>query len=312
MHLVVTNIDDRIPGIRTLTMAHPDDVALPSFTPGSHIVIDCGGVANAYSLVGDSVSPTTYSVSVLDCPDGAGGSNWLHRSVALGHTVAVQPPRSAFAPVQRAARHLLIAAGIGITPMVSHVRSARRWGRSVWLMYVHREGRGAHVDELREMVEHAETFTDRARFTARLGPVLATQPFGTHLYVCGPAGFMADVVAAAAERGWPPSRIHLEHFGIETLDPGTPFEVQLAGTDDSFVVASGESILEALEARGHVVPSMCRQGVCGECRIPVTAGEILHRDLYLTNDDRKAGDSLMSCVSRAAGDSLELMLEASR
>lgn len=301
MSLVVTDIDDRVPEIRSLTLADPAGTVLPSFTPGSHIVIDCDGVANAYSLTGESSNPASYSVSVLECADGAGGSTWLHRSVALGDTVSVQAPRSAFAPVQRARRHLLVAAGIGITPMVSHARSAARWQREVHLVYLHREGRGAHVDEIRDMVTHAEIFTDRADFTDRLEPVLAGQPFGTHVYVCGPAGFMDDVVAVATELGWPPSRIHVERFGVGALDAGEPFDVAIDGDPDPFVVASGESLLEALEARGHDIPNLCRQGVCGECRIPVLSGEILHRDLYLTPDDKAAGDSMMACVSRATG-----------
>ena len=306
LKLVVAAIDDSVPGVRSLTFADSAGEPLPSFTPGSHVVVDCGGTANAYSLTGESASPRTYSISVLECADGAGGSRWIHDVVKVGDTMTVQPPRSAFAPVLAATRHLLIAAGIGITPMVSHARSARRWGREVRLMYVHREGCGAHLADVTALVDDAEVFTGRTAFTRRLGPMLASQPIGTHVYVCGPSGFMDGVVAAAADLGWPPSRIHLERFGVDALDPGDPFEVRLG--DDAFVVAAGQSLLEALESRGHVIPNLCRQGVCGECRIPVSGGEILHRDLYLTPDDREAGDSLMCCVSRAAG-LLELPIE---
>ena len=306
LELVVTAIDDSVPGVRSLTLADPAGGPLPSFTPGSHVVVDCGGAANAYSLTGDSASPRTYSISVLECRDGAGGSRWIHHAVKVGDTMTVRPPRSAFAPVLSATRHLLIAAGIGITPMVSHARSARRWGRQIRLMYVHREGCAAHLADVAALVDDVEIFTGRIEFMRRIDSVLTSQPFGTHLYVCGPSGFMDGVVAAAAESGWPPSRIHLERFGVDALGPGDPFEVRLG--DDAFVVAAGQSLLEALESRGHVIPNLCRQGVCGECRIRVSRGEILHRDLYLTQDDRDAGDSLMCCVSRAAG-RLELALE---
>jgi dimethylamine monooxygenase subunit B len=308
LELVVSSIDDSVPGIRTLTLERPDGAPLPSFTPGSHLVLECGPGANAYSLTGDSVQPRQYVVSVLECPDGAGGSRWIHRELAVGDPVVARPPRSAFAPVLRATRHLLIAAGIGITPMVSHLRSARRWGRDVQVLYIHREGRGAYIDEVKELTDNARIFTERADFAAELAPALGSQPFGTHLYVCGPSGFIDDVTALAAELGWPPSRVHLERFGIDVLDPGEPFEVCMAGTGEEFTVESGVSLLEALEARGHDIPNLCRQGVCGECRIPVSGGEILHRDLYLTEADREAGGSLMCCVSRAAGDRLELAL----
>jgi dimethylamine monooxygenase subunit B len=306
--LTVTAIDDGVPTIRTLTLARHDGAPLPSFTPGSHVVLQCGEVTNAYSLTGESVAPAEYVISVLNCPNGAGGSRWVHRELAVGDVVEVAPPRSAFAPVLRAKRHLFVAAGIGITPVVSHLRSARRWGRETHVLYVHRDGRGAYVDETKALADSASIFTERSTFRAQLEAALPVQPFGTHLYVCGPAAFMDDVIALAVELGWPASRVHVERFGIDALDAGDPFEVQLTDGGEHFTVESGVSLLAALEARGHVVPNMCRQGVCGECRITVRGGAILHRDLYLTEADKEAGDSLMSCVSRAAGDRLELAL----
>jgi dimethylamine monooxygenase subunit B len=306
--LVVRAIDDALPGVRTLTLARPDGVALPSFTAGSHLVLECGAVANAYSLTGESVTPPSYVVSVLECPAGSGGSHWVHHELAVGDPIVARMPRSAFAPVLRAKRHLLVAAGIGITPMVSHLRSAQRWDRDVRLLYLHREGRGAYVEQIKALTDHAQIFTDRAAFMAEVAPELADQPFGTHLYVCGPSRFMDDITATAAALGWPPSRIHVERFGIDALDAGRPFEVTLTGTGESFVVPSGVSLLEALEEHGLPIPSLCRQGVCGECRIPVSDGQILHRDLYLSDADKDAGDSMMSCVSRAAGERLELSL----
>ena len=214
--------------------------------------------------------------------------------------MSVHEPRSAFAPVLRARHHLLIAAGIGITPMVSHLRSARRWGRDVELLYIHRDGRGAYSDEIKALTDHARFFTERAAFLAELVATLADSPFGTHAYICGPAPFIDDVVTLATDLGWPGSRIHVEHFGGE-LAPGEPFEVELAGSGETFVVDSGISLLESLEARGQTVASMCRQGVCGECRVPVRSGVILHRDLYLSESERRAGDAMMACVSRADG-----------
>jgi dimethylamine monooxygenase subunit B len=308
LRLVVVAVDDRIPGIRALTLARPDGGALPSFPPGSHLVLECGPVLNAYSLTGDGAAPATYSISVLLCPNGSGGSRWLHHQVRPGDVIATRGPRSAFAPALSATRHLLVAAGIGITPMVSHLRSARRWGREVELLYVHRRGRGAHLEEIEALTDQASIFTDRETFTAATEHALATQPLGTHLYVCGPAPFMADVTAMAADLGWPASRVHVEHFGTEAFDPGEPFEVRLGATGDTFTVDSGVSLLAALLARGVDVPNLCRQGVCGECRIGVVAGEILHRDLYLSERERAAGESMMCCVSRSAGTRLELAL----
>lgn len=316
LKLVVTAVDDTIEGIRTLTLTHPDGAPLPSFTPGSHIVVECGGPdrpANAYSLTGEGISPDSYVISVLRCGEesgGAGGpsgSRWIHDELAVGDTVVARLPRSAFAPVLRARRHLLVAAGIGITPMVSHLRSARLWGRDARLLYIHRKGRDAYVDTVRALTEHAAIHTRRDEFVAELVTTLADQPYGTHLYICGPASFIDSVTAAATELGWPGSRIHLEHFGT-ALDPGEPFAVQVTSTGEAFTVDSGVSLLEALESRGYDVPSLCRQGVCGECRLGVSRGAIVHRDLFLSEDEKRAGDSLMACVSRADGGTLELTL----
>ncbi|MHC9293918.1 PDR/VanB family oxidoreductase [Mycobacterium sp. LTG2003] len=308
LELTVVGIDDSVPQVRTVRLARADGGTLPSYPPGSHIVIDCGGVTNAYSLTGDGMSPACYVVSVLLCPDGSGGSRWMHEALSVGDRLTVRPPRSAFAPVLRARRHVLIAAGIGITPMVSHLRAAQRWGRQVQLLYIHRKGRGAYLDEIDRLCGDVQIFTDRAKFHGELVAVLAGQPMGTHLYVCGPTRFMEEVISEARASGWPDSRIHLERFGVEALDAGEPFEVGLAGTGETFTVPSGVSLLEALQRRGHAIPNLCRQGVCGECRIPVSGGRILHRDLFLTDTEKQRGDALMSCVSRAAGNRLELAL----
>ena len=315
LKLVVSAIDDSVADIRTLTLSDPDGMPLPSFAPGSHIVLECNGTANAYSLTGEGTAPDAYVVSVLRCPvdaGGSGGSQWIHDEVALGDTLVSSPPRSAFAPVLRARRHLLVAAGIGITPMVSHLRAARVWGRDAHLLYVHRPGRGAYLDTIAALADgvsiQASIHTGRAVFTAELLAALADQPFGTHLYMCGPTGFIDDVSAAATGLGWPQSRIHLEHFGSAALDPGEPFSARIASTGEEFTVEAGVSLLEALEQRGIGVPNLCRKGVCGECRIPVNGGAIIHRDLYLSDDEKRSGECLMACVSRGDGEILEVAL----
>ena len=317
LKLTVAAVDDSIDGIRTLTLTHVDGAPLPSFTPGSHIVVECettGRPANAYSLTGDGVAPEHYVISVLrraDQPVGAvSGSQWIHDELAVGDTLIARPPRSAFAPVLRARRHLLVAAGIGITPMVSHLRSAKLWGRDVRLYYIHRPGRDAYVDTIRELTEYASIHTRRAPFATEISAALAAQPLGTHLYICGPPAFIEFVGVTATALGWPASRIHVEHFGSDALDPGEPFSVQVRSTGERFTVEPGVSLLEALERRGFDIPNLCRRGVCGECRIPVAGGAaITHRDLYLTDDDKRAGDSLMACVSRGCTDqTLEVAL----
>ncbi|TIC87774.1 oxidoreductase [Nocardioides sp. GY 10113] len=308
IELVVAAVEEAARAVRTVRLRAAEGGPLPSFVPGSHLVIDCGGRANAYSLVGESIAPDEYAISVLRVEDGAGGSAWVH-GLEPGDRVAAHLPRSMFPPIAAATRHLLVAGGIGITPVVSHLRAARLWGRDVQVLYAFREGHGAHVDDVKELAgDRCEFFGDRAGFAERLRTVLTEQPLGTHVYVCGPGAMIDSVTEAATEAGWPASRIHSERFGIDALDPGDPFQVVLTETGTTLDVPAGTSLLDAIEGAGVAVPNLCRQGVCGECRIPVSAGTPLHRDLFLSDEEKQACDAIMPCVSRADGPSLEVPL----
>ncbi|MGY1661478.1 PDR/VanB family oxidoreductase [Geodermatophilus sp. SYSU D00705] len=308
LDLVVAEVREAADGIRSITLVAADGSMLPAHPPGSHLVLHCGARRNAYSLTGSGTSPDRYTISVLLCPDGAGGSRWVHR-LAAGDVVRAERPRSAFAPVATARHHLLVAGGIGITPMLSHARAAVRWRRDFTLLYGYRPGAGAHLAELRELCgPRLEEHPDVATFLPRLEAVLGSAPLGTHLYACGPAPLLDFVLATADRLGWPEHRVHTERFSAETLDPGEPFAATLARSGRRIAVPSGVSLLEALERDGISVPNLCRQGVCGECRVPVLAGRPLHRDLFLTEEEKAAADSVMCCVSRSTGPSLELDL----
>ncbi|GAA1821671.1 PDR/VanB family oxidoreductase [Nesterenkonia flava] len=298
--LEITGISETAPEVRTLTLAAPDRSLLPSFVPGSHLVLECGERANAYSLTSDPLSPQSYRISVLRLRDGQGGSAWLHRR-GLGERLRARPPRSAFAPQLSARKHLLIAGGIGVTPILSLVRAARQWGHAVEVLYVHRPGYGAHCEELHALAPGSvRCLSGREAFLADFERTVRTQPVGTHLYCCGPEAFMDSVQQSASAAGWPEVRIHTERFGVGALEPGEPFEVELTDSQQRLTVPSGVSLLEALEKQGFTIPNLCRQGVCGECVLPVSRGSVLHRDHYLTEAEKEAGDSMMCCVSRAA------------
>ena len=306
--LEVAAVADAAPGIRTVALRRPGGGLLPGYPPGSHVVVECGDRRNAYSLTGDGSPSETYGVSVLLCPGGDGGSAFVH-ALRPGDLVTATGPRSAFAPVSTARHHVLVAGGIGITPMLSHARAAVRWGRSFELLYGHRPGAGAHLPELRELCGPRLSAHDATPdLLERVRGVLADSPIGTHVYVCGPAPLIAFVEETAAALGWPEARLHAERFSAAELDPGAPFTARLARSGTRLTVPAGTSLLSALKSAGVAVPSMCRQGVCGECRLPVRSGRPLHRDLYLSDAERAAGDAVMACVSRCADEELELDL----
>ncbi|SHN75066.1 PDR/VanB family oxidoreductase [Cryptosporangium aurantiacum] len=308
LDLVVRRSTEVADGIRELELAAADGGALPAHPAGSHLVLECGGARNAYSLTNVGRDPLRYTIAVLRRPDGRGGSRYLH-GLRPGDRVAASRPRSAFAPVTTARKHLLIAGGIGITPLLAHVRDAARWGREVELLYAHRPGAGAFVDELASRLgPRFGRTTDRVAFRAALAAALTTQPLGTHLYVCGPEPLTDRVLGDAARAGWVPQRLHRERFAAVEPPPGRPFVARLARSGRDVAVPSGTSLLDALRAAGVDVPNLCRQGLCGECRVPVLAGVPLHRDEYLTDDERAAGDAMLSCISRCDSDGLTLDL----
>ncbi|MFT4042598.1 MAG: PDR/VanB family oxidoreductase [Gordonia sp. (in: high G+C Gram-positive bacteria)] len=307
----------RVVGVYRLTeeITHfcfaPDDPrdALTPYQPGSHLIVSAGEYRNAYSLTGDGMFPTSYGISVLR-RGGGRGSDWLHENLSEGATVGIEGPRSMFAPVLDQRHALLVAGGIGITPILSHARAAVRDGRTADIVYSYRSGHAAHLDEIRELgdrpgitVHECHGATDTV---ALLSTVFGRQPLGTHAYACGPAGLLDTYQRIAVDAGWPSARVHLERFSAPEQDPGNPFTVRIASTRATIAVPSGVSLLEQLLAKGVPVPNLCRQGVCGQCRIPVRAGTLEHRDFVLSDDEKAAGDVMLCCVSR--GENIEVDL----
>lgn len=308
LQLEVTTITRQTESIVSITFADPSRAPLPSYVPGSHLVVQCGAGANAYSLTGSGSAPSEYTISVLQVEGGAGGSLAMHR-LAVGDRAHVSRPRSAFAPAATARHFLLVAAGIGITPVLSHARACAEWGIAADLIYVHRPGAGAHVAEATEILGSAVTeCSGRVSFQKTLAEMLTTQPLGTHLYVCGPVAFMDGVLDQAREHGWPSARLHSEAFGAAELDAGEPFTVNLARSGVKLNVPAGVSLLETLEKAGKAIPNMCRKGICGECSLSVLRGKPQHRDLYLSDQEKAENTTMMCCVSRSLDPELELDL----
>ncbi|OZD81347.1 oxidoreductase [Rhodococcus sp. 05-339-2] len=295
--------------VRRVVLIADDGSSLPSFAAGSHVSIEWQpGRHNSYSLTGPSIEPDHYAISVRLDEFGRGGSRWVH-SLAENDVVEVGLPRSAFAPILSARHHVLIAGGIGVTPILSHVRDALQWKRSFEVLYVHRPGRGAHAAELQDLCgTRLTTFTSAGELRRAVSTVVTSSPLGTHLYSCGPQSMIDAVAEAARGAGWPRDRIHSEAFGASTVVGGRPFAAKLGRSGLLVPVRSESSLLEALLDKGVAVPNLCRQGVCGECRLTVRGGQVEHRDLFLTDTEKAAGDSMMPCVSRATGDLLELEL----
>lgn len=276
LELVVADITELAGGVRALAFRDPRGGSLPSFAPGSSIAVEVGDAAagapparNSYSLTGPGRRPDQYTISVRLSGAGRGGSRWMHNR-SVGDRVTVSVPSSAFPPVLSARHHLLVAGGIGVTPILSHARAAFEWGRSFDVVYAYAEGGGAHREDLEDLSEGCLTVCgSRGELRAHLDTALLEQPLGAHLYVCGPVAMIEAVKGAARAAGWPDSRIHAEAFTAPALEPGEPFEARLLGLGGTIRVESGTTLLDALLAANVPVPNLCRQGVCGECRVAV-------------------------------------------
>lgn len=289
------------PEVTHFTFADPAGRTLTSYEPGSHLIVRAGEKRNAYSLVGDGVNPRHYGISVLRHATG-GGSEWLHANLEAGCTVQIEGPRSMFSADPTAKKLLLIAAGIGVTPVLSHARAAARWGTPAEVLYIYRPGTAAHLDDLRALAAggHVELHEAHGRLAGLdlLHRRLRLQPLGTHAYACGPTAMLDSYRSIGLQAGWTEDRLHLERFEAPEQAPGDAFSATVASTGQRLRVQPGVSLLEMLLDAGHNVPNLCRQGVCGECRIPVRSGTVIHRDLVLGEEEKSSNTAMLCCVSR--------------
>ena len=289
---------------------------LPAFSAGSHIDVQLpNGITRQYSLCNDPQESHRYLIGVLKDPATRGGSEAMHELVNEGDTLTITAPRNHFPLAHEAAHSLLLAGGIGVTPILCMAERLAIAGASFEMHYAtrSRERTAFHDRIVRSGYAHLVQFHfddgDEAQ-KLKLAPLLAKPAAGTHLYVCGPKGFMDAVLAMARSSGWPQAQIHYEYFGAEVTgkaDDGS-FEVRLASSGKVVVVPKDKSVCEALALAGIEVMTSCEQGVCGTCITRVLEGEPDHRDLYFTPEERAKNDQFTPCCSRSKSPLLVLDL----
>lgn len=280
---------------------------LPGFSAGSHIDVHLpGGLTRQYSLCNDPAEQQHYQIAVLRDPASRGGSVAVHDLVQEGQALQISAPKNHFALAHGAPRHLLLAGGIGITPLLCMAERLANTGADFALHYCARSlARTAFVQRICDA-----SFAQRVQFHFDDGApeqkldmtaLLAVPAVDTHLYVCGPKGFMNAVLNTARASGWPETQLHYEFFSAEVLHAAdeASFEVQVASTGAVITVAPRQSVLQALAAVGVDIPFACEQGVCGTCITRVLQGVPDHKDSYLTPEEQAAGDQFMPCCSRA-------------
>ncbi|SEF68245.1 cytochrome P450/oxidoreductase [Jhaorihella thermophila] len=310
--VVVQEVRDEATGVRSYRLADPRGKALPKWTPGSHVDLVAGGFRRKYSLCGDAQDSSTYQIAILREEDGRGGSRHFHDTLEAGATVHIAGPRNHFRLDEGAESYVLVAGGIGITPILAMADRLRTLGRPYRLHYcgatraamalLERVMRD-HGDRLRLHVSDEGTRLDMAAELTGVGA-------GTQVYACGPERMLEALQDLA--RGWPEGTLHYEYFsaGASGLDPSREhgFEVVLADSDMTIQVAPDETVFEALRRAGVDLQTDCGEGLCGTCEARVLEGEIDHRDRVLSRAERDRGDRMMTCCSRARGRRLVLAL----
>lgn len=300
-------------GIRGLELEPLDDTPLPSGQPGSHLDIALpGGLVRQYSLVNGPGETDRYVLGVRRTPDSAGGSVAVHEQVREGDVLATSLPRNCF-PLRQDQEHtVLVAGGVGITPLLAMAQALDHRGLGYELHYFVTDPADVAFAERLEGLAHVRVVPglDPDDTGAELRRLLSDSRGEHHqVYLCGPPPMLDAARALARETGWPDTSVHVEYFRNDReIDDTSRFEVVLARSVLTLTVEPGETILGTVRAAGVTVPSSCEQGACGSCRVTVIDGEPEHQDVYLSDEERSAGDCVLTCVSRARTPQLTLDL----
>ncbi|CRK56644.1 Vanillate O-demethylase oxidoreductase [Alloactinosynnema sp. L-07] len=307
LDLVVSSITREVEDVVSFTLRRPDGGALPAWIPGAHLdVFLPSGIQRQYSLCGDPADRSCYRVAVRRIDGGGGGSVAMHSEVAEGDVLTFRGPRNAFTFID-VESYLLIAGGIGITPILPMVREAARRGADWTLVYTGRsratmpfvaelDAIGGGRLELRPDDEYGPP--EAAELVRRAKP-------GAAIYVCGPPALI-DAARAVQPGLNPTGSLHSERFSAPPVVGGRPFDVHLARAGVTVTVGADESALAAIRRAVPAVRYSCQQGFCGSCKHRVLDGGVEHRDTKLRPAERET--DMLICVSRAAGDSLTLDL----
>lgn len=314
LNLRVQAIRRQAEGIHAFELVRPDGGELPEVQAGAHVDVHLPGArVRSYSLSGDPADRRRWTLGVLREKAGRGGSAALHDQVKVSDVLAVGEPRNAFALAPHARHSVLLGGGIGITPLKAMAHTLHAQGASFELHYCARTSdHVAFLDELQALVPPGRLHLhldqgDPAR-GLDIAALLRAPTDGTHLYYCGPTGFMQACADASAH--WPAGTVHCEHFkppaSTASTLPAGAFEVRLNRSGITVPVTPAQTIVQALEAAGQAVPTSCLSGLCGACKVGYLEGEVEHND-YILGDDEKA-HCMTLCVSRARSPVLVLDL----
>jgi tetrachlorobenzoquinone reductase len=313
MQVRVKRISFEAETIHSYELVAPEGGDLPAFTAGCHIDLHLpNGMIRSYSLVNDQCERNRYVVAVNKDAASRGGSRFVHETVRPGDILTISQPRNNFALQESAAHSVLIAGGIGITPLLAMIRRLETLGRSWELFYAARTRPAtAFLDELNALRPngpaniHLNFDQESPGRLLDLAAIVKDAPKDAHLYCCGPVSMLEAFEATTADR--PGDHVHVEYFKArEKPAVAGGFEVKLARSQRTIAVQVGQSILNALLDAGVAASYACTEGVCGTCETRVIDGVPDHRDLFLSKEEQAANKSMMICCSGSKSPTLVL------
>ncbi|MEM9048244.1 MAG: PDR/VanB family oxidoreductase [Pseudomonadota bacterium] len=302
--LQVAGIHDETDRIRVFAL----EGALAPHSAGAHVTVALEAGARSYSLI-DWPGQARLCIAVQREDDGQGGSRAMH-ALQPGDAIRVEGPKNDFPLADHTGPALLLAGGIGVTPLISHATALQAAGRAFAFHYATRSrAAAAFIEPLKAAFGAALSLHHDDETPLDLPALMAAQPRDTHLYLCGPRGMIEAGRAAFIAAGLPEDQLHVELFETAEAQAGdAPFEVEIADTGDVFTIPPGKTIIEVLEEAGHDLIYDCQRGDCGICQTDVIAGEPDHRDVVLSEAERASGKLIHICVSRAKSARLVLDL----
>lgn len=304
------------PTVRSIVLAALDGQPLPPAEPGAHIDVHLGPqLARSYSVVGNAGSPSRYEIAVARDAASRGGSRYVHDVLRVGDELAIGAPRNLFPLHEDAADTVLIAGGIGITPLWAMAQRLHALGRRWTLHYAARSREhAAYLSEIQALAARQPDARLHLHFDDEQGgaffdmaAAVAAAPAGAHLYCCGPQPMLAAYEAATAGR--PAGHVHLERFTPAAPAAGEgpqAFEVVLARSRRRLTVPADRSVLDVLLENGVDAQYGCMQGACGLCETAVLEGTPEHRDTLLSAEAKAAGRCMLICCSRSLTPTLTL------
>jgi ferredoxin-NADP reductase len=298
-------------GVIGFELADRDGKHLPTFQPGAHIDLHLpNGLVRQYSITNGPGDLSSYVIGVKEESASKGGSKVLVETIREGDVLAISEPRNNFPLRRDATRTVLIAGGIGITPILSMARFLDKSSLPYEMHYFARKAEnlafGSELSVLHGQIDK-HIGLSRDAIKATIAEALGPHQFANHVYICGPGAMLEMVQETAAALGWPDEAIHFEYFqNDKIIDASSAFDIELARSAMTLHVPSGKTILEVMREAGLTVPSSCEQGACGTCLTTVMEGEVDHQDVYLNKTEKASNTCMMTCVSRAKSGRLVL------